>query len=236
MHSVESLIAANYARVCGQIEQACRRASRAPSEVRLVAVTKSAKIEWIQALVALGVRDLAESRPQQLADRAALVDPSVRWHLIGHLQRNKARKILPLVAWIHSVDTLALLQRLDALAGECHVRPRLLLEVNVSGEVAKDGFCPDELRANWPAICAVSQIELAGLMTMAPLSDSAEAAHSTFSGLRKLRDELAKSLPSIPLPELSMGMSGDFEVAVEEGATLVRIGSSLFEGLEPDAD
>jgi pyridoxal phosphate enzyme (YggS family) len=236
MRSVESLIAANYARVCDRIEEACRRAGRSPSDVRLIAVTKSAEVGWIKALVEIGVRDLAESRPQQLGERALLFEKSVRWHLVGHLQRNKVRKVLSVASWIHSVDTLPLLQRLDAVAGELQLRPRLLLEVNVSGETAKNGFRPNELLAAWPAIAAVSNVEIAGLMTMAPLAESADAARPIFAGLRALREDLAARSPSTALPELSMGMSGDFEAAIEEGATLVRIGTSLFEGLEHHDD
>ncbi len=231
MGSVESLIAANYARLSGRIEEACRRAGRPASDVRLVAVTKSAEIGWIEALLAMGVRDLAESRPQQLCERALLLDKSARWHLVGHLQRNKVRKVLPAASWIHSVDTLPLLRRLDAAAGELRLRPRLLLEVNVSDESAKNGFRPKELVAAWPAVTAVSNVDIAGLMTMAPWAESPEAARPVFAGLRALRDQLAASPSTAVLPELSMGMSGDFEVAVEEGATLVRIGTSLFEGL-----
>ena len=231
MDSVTSRIAANYAGVVERIAAACRRAGRAPSEVRLVAVTKSAEVAWIEALLALGARDLAESRPQRLCERAALVDPSVCWHLIGQLQRNKIRKVLPVAAWIHSVDSLPLLRRIDEIAGELGVRPRLLLEVNVSGEAAKSGFHPGELSEAWPVVAEAKHVEVAGLMTMAPLFDAPEAARPVFAGLRLFRDQLQKLNPSIGLAELSMGMSGDFEVAVEEGATMVRVGSSLFEGL-----
>jgi len=231
MESVTSRIAANYAGVVERIASACRRAGRAPSEVRLVAVTKSAEVAWIEALLALGARDLAESRPQRLYERAALVGPSVRWHLIGQLQRNKVRKVLPVAALIHSVDSLPLLRRIDEVAGELGARPRLLLEVNVSGEAAKSGFPAGELSEAWPVVAAVKNVEVAGLMTMAPLFDAPEAARPVFAGLRLLRDQLQKLDSAIQLPELSMGMSGDFEVAVEEGATLVRVGSSLFEGL-----
>jgi PLP dependent protein len=236
MGSVEARIAANYARITGRIEEACRRAGRPAGDVRLIAVTKSAEIGWIEALLPLGVRDLGESRPQQLCERALLVDKPVAWHLIGHLQRNKVRKVLAVAGWIHSVDTLLLLQRIDEIAGELGVRPRLLLEVNVSGETAKHGFEPEELAATWPALITVSHVEIAGLMTMAPWTESPEAARPVFAGLRGLRDRLRGSRPSIALPELSMGMSGDFEVAIEEGATLVRVGTSLFEGLESDGD
>jgi pyridoxal phosphate enzyme (YggS family) len=232
MGSVEARIAANYARITGRIEQACRRAGRPTGDVRLVAVTKSAEIGWIEALLALGVRDLGESRPQQLCERVLLIDKPVDWHLIGHLQRNKVRKVLGVAGWIHSVDTLPLLQRIDEIAGELGVRPRLLLEVNVSGEAAKHGFEPEELAATSPALSAVSHVEIAGLMTMAPWTESSEAARPVFAGLRALRDRLREIRSSFALPELSMGMSGDYEVAIEEGATLVRVGSSLFEGLE----
>lgn len=236
MASVESQIAANYTAVRGRIAEACRRSARHPSEVRLVAVTKSAEIGWIETLLTIGVRDLAESRPQSLCERAGLLDPSVRWHLVGHLQRNKIRKVLPLVSCIHSVDTLPLLRRLDEVAGEIGQRPRLLLEVNISGENQKNGFNPSALVDAWPAMAALSHVTIAGLMTMAPWSESPEAARPVFSGLRTVRNQLAAILPTIALPELSMGMSGDFEVAVEEGATLVRIGTSLFEGLNGSAD
>jgi pyridoxal phosphate enzyme (YggS family) len=236
MRSVESLVVDNYARVFGRMEEACRRAGRLASEVRLVAVTKSAEIGWIDALLAIGVRELAESRPQKLCERALLLDKSVRWHLVGHLQRNKVKKVLPAAHWIHSVDSLPLLRRLDEVAGELGLRPRLLLEVNVSGETAKNGFRPKELVAAWPAIEAVSHVDIAGLMTIAPWAESPEAARPVFSGLRALRDQLTAGPSTLLLPELSMGMSGDFEVAVEEGATLIRIGTSLFEGLERRRD
>lgn len=236
MSSVESIIASNLARIREQIEAACRRSGRAPASVRLVAVTKSAEVPWIRTLVALGVHDLGESRPQQLAERASLIRNNVHWHLIGHLQRNKVRKVLPLAAWIHSVDSLSLLKRLDEIAAELLVRPKVFLEVNVSGEGSKNGFRPDDLLATWPAMAQVANVEIAGLMTMAPFSDRVEDARSTFAELRALRDQLVSAAPHSALSELSMGMSGDFEVAIEEGATMVRVGTSLFEGLPGSID
>ena len=224
---------------------ACERSGRDLSGVRLVAVTKYAEWDWIRALVALGQVDLAENRPQQFVERATRLEsevgsaaegaagcerPQVRWHLIGHLQRNKVRPVLPLVSLIHSVDSLRLLERIGVLAGELGLRPRVLLEVNVSGEPSKDGFTPAELEAAWPALMASQQVELEGLMTMAPESDDPEAARPVFRELRRLRDRL-RDVSGRELPELSMGMSGDFEPAIEEGATLIRIGSRLFEGL-----
>jgi len=236
MSSVESIIASNLARIRERIDAACRRSGRAPTGIRLVAVTKSAEVSWIRTLAALGVHDLGESRPQQLAERVPLVDENVQWHLIGHLQRNKIRKVLPLVAWIHSVDSLSLLKRLDDIVVELALRPKVLLEVNVSGEGSKNGFRPVDLLATWPALAEVANVEIAGLMTMAPFSERAEDARPTFGGLRTLRDELVSAAPICSMSELSMGMSGDFEVAIEEGATIIRVGTSLFEGLPGSID
>ncbi|HET6328722.1 MAG TPA: YggS family pyridoxal phosphate-dependent enzyme [Planctomycetaceae bacterium] len=230
MTTVESRISENLARIRAGVDAACRRAGRASSDVLLVGVTKSARLEWIEALVDAGVFDLGESRPQQLLERAQEIRP-VRWHLIGHLQRNKVRKILPVVHCLHSIDSLALATRIDGLAAELDLSPRLLLEVNAAGEASKDGFAPDQLAADWTALCALSHVEIAGLMTMAPFSDEPEDSRITFRRLRELRDQLAARPGSVALPELSMGMSGDFEVGIEEGATMIRIGTNLFEGL-----
>ena len=231
-------LADNLARVRERMAAACRRAGRPVDAARLVSVTKSAPLAAVAALVELGQFDLAENRPQQLLDRAGRIGPPARWHLIGHLQRNKARKILPIVERVHSVDSLRLLETLDGLAGELALKPRVLLEVNVSGEASKGGFAPEELLAGAEAVAACRRVMVEGLMTMAPWSDDPEAARPTFAALRAFRDRLSQRLAA-PLSELSMGMSGDFEPAIEEGATLVRIGSSLFEGLtelEPPAE
>jgi pyridoxal phosphate enzyme (YggS family) len=214
---------------------ACHRVGREPASVTLVAVTKSARPDWIPALVDIGQTDLAENRPQQLVERAAQIEGPVHWHLIGHLQRNKARQILPLVSLIHSVDSLRLLTTLDQLAAGKDLQPRVLLEVNVSGEASKDGFRAIELLAAWDQIIACHHVRVEGLMTMAPLSERPDDARPTFAGLRELRDQLRTRSPAgVSLPHLSMGMSGDFEIAIEEGATLVRIGSALFEGLKEE--
>jgi hypothetical protein len=164
--------------------------------------------------------------------RQELPGLDVRWHLIGHLQRNKVRPVLPIAACVHSVDSLRLLERIDLLAAELQLRPRVLLEVNVSGEASKDGFPAAELRARSEQLGQYRHVRIDGLMTMAPYSENPESARSTFVGLRQLRDELVSSGELGGLPELSMGMSGDYEVGIEEGATIVRIGSRLFEGLE----
>ncbi len=231
--SSESRIAENYACLLQRIEAACKRSERPASAVKLVAVTKYAQVEWVQTLVRLGVRELGESRPQQLIERVPLIAAEVKWHLIGHLQRNKARRVLQSVSLIHSVDSVRLLRALDRLADELTLRPRLLLEVNISGESAKHGFSTEELVENWQTVLSLNNLQVEGLMSMAPFSDNAENARRVFRRLRELRDRLAEQSPaSVALRELSMGMSGDFEVAIEEGSTIVRIGSLLYAGVE----
>jgi pyridoxal phosphate enzyme (YggS family) len=232
MATIEAQLAANLERVRGRIRHACARAGRAPEAVTLVAVTKYAELDWVRALPALGVTDLGESRPQQLCERAELLTAAVRWHLIGHLQRNKVRRVLPLTVCVHSVDSWKLLDRIELLAAELNLRPRVLLEVNVAGEASKDGFSLDELRRGWDGVARYERAQVAGLMTMAPFLEDPAAARPVFRRLRELRDELAAQSPAgCSLPELSMGMSHDFETAIEEGATIIRVGSDLFAGL-----
>ena len=222
----------NLRRVKADIAAACARADRSAQEVTLVAVTKYAQPEWIRGLIELGVRDFGESRSQQLCERAEQLPVDIRWHFIGHLQRNKVKPALSHTALVHSVDSLRLLDRIASIAGELSLRPRVLLEVNVSGEASKDGISVAELNAQWKQFAETPHVEICGLMTMAPLADQPEAARPVFCSLRQLRDELAERSPQhVRLSELSMGMSGDFEIAIEEGATLVRIGSRLFDGI-----
>jgi pyridoxal phosphate enzyme (YggS family) len=231
-----STLQSNLNRVRERIDTACARAGRTPDEVTLVAVTKYAELDWVRALVDLGVLDLGESRPQQLVSRAQDLPKEVRWHMIGHLQRNKVDLLLPVANRLHSVDSVRLLQAIDKEAkkqqSNITATPRVLLEVNVSGEKSKDGFDPAELQSAWPEICQLDSIAIEGLMTMAPLSEDDDSARAVFRSLRLLRDQLVDACGGhLKLPDLSMGMSGDFEIGIEEGATLVRVGSSLFEGL-----
>lgn len=224
-------LAANLDAVRQRIAAACRRCERAPADVTLVAVTKYADLDWVRGLYALGLRDFGESRPQQLVERAAQFPADVRWHLIGHLQRNKAALVLPHVVTIHSVDSVRLARQISTDAGKSNLSARVLLEVNVSGEEAKDGFSAQELRAVWSELHALPHLRAEGLMTMAPLSDDMESSRPVFRALRNLRDELLQFPDRSQLSQLSMGMSGDFEVGIEEGATMIRVGSALFEGL-----
>lgn len=229
-----SQLSQNLSEVQTRIAEACARSGRDPQSVRLIAVTKSARIEWIRELIELGQINLAENRPQQLVQRAAEFPEFVHWHMIGHLQRNKVDMVWPVVQSIHAVDTRRLLERCVEVAVKSPDRaPQILLEVNISGEASKGGFDSQELLAAWPEIQWIKSPQIVGLMTMAPLTDDANIVRPVFRGLRELRDRLAElSGGTCPLPELSMGMSGDYEIAVEEGATMVRVGSRLFEGLE----
>lgn len=231
---MEQRIASNLAGIRQRIAAAARRSGREAADVTLVAVTKYVGLPETRALIAAGCQDLGESRPQQLWEKAATIEvPGLHWHLIGHLQRNKARRTLPVVWLTHSGDSLRLINDIDRLAADAGVPARILLEVNISGDETKHGFAPDEVEAALPALAALRHVAVAGLMAMAGLASDLTAARRDFASLRALRDRLRRNCPpEIVLDELSMGMSRDFEVAIEEGATLVRVGSALFEGVD----
>jgi PLP dependent protein len=215
-----------------RIQVACRRSGRNPAEVRLVAVTKSVGPEVAAVLPECGVVDLGESRPQELWRKAAAIKDQLRWHLVGHLQRNKIEPTLPLVHLIHSVDSVRLLEALEKEAVKRDLSVEGLLEVNVSREANKHGIAPEEVPGLAPVIASLKKVRVKGLMTMAALEQDAERCRPTFASLRELRDHLQTSVgPTPSLSHLSMGMSNDFEIAIEEGATLIRIGTVLFEGL-----
>ena len=223
----------NLARVREQMAAAAKRAGRDPGEVKLVGVTKYVEPPVARMLVEAGLSDLAESRPQELWTKAgALSDLKIAWHMIGHLQRNKVRRTLPLVACIHSADSLRLLEEISSEAVAQNLSTNVLLEINVSGDAAKHGLAPEEVEPLLPKIAKLPRLKIVGLMTMAALEGGPDEARCNFAALRELRDTLVPNCPSnMSLKELSMGMSGDFEIAIEEGATLVRVGSALFEGI-----
>ena len=224
-----AILSDRLASVRGSVADACRRSGRDPAEVTLVAVTKTVPPQVAAVVAELGHRDLGESRPQELWKKAAAV-PDVRWHLIGHLQRNKIDRTMPLVSLVHSVDSERLLEALDAFGRKRGQPVPVLLEVHCSREEAKGGFRPEEVPAIGDRAMSLAGISLLGLMTMAAFFDDPELCRPTFAELRDIRERL-RTGTGLPLPHLSMGMSNDFEVAVEEGATLVRVGTSLFEGL-----
>ncbi len=214
-----------------------RRASRAARKaaVRLIAVTKKSPAQWVRPLAALGAIDLGENYPQELWHKCeALADlgSSIHWHLIGHLQTNKVKKTLPLVRMIHSVDSLKLLQALDQAAAGLSDPPAVCLQINTSGEESKHGWTPEQVVRNAGSIAMCSNLPIVGLMTMAAWGTTALSARPSFVRLRELMD-LLRQETGLSLGELSMGMSGDFEAAIEEGATMVRIGTALFEGIAP---
>lgn len=220
-----TLLADRLAVVETRIRQACVRANRERDEVTLIAVTKTVSPEVAQWAYELGQHDLGENRPQELWRKGAVL-PAARWHFIGHMQRNKIDRTFPLVHLWHSVDSLRLLQAL-AKEGEAHGRPpNVLLQVNISSEGQKQGFAPEELPMLWPEVACLP-VNLLGLMGMAAYADDPEEARPAFRLLRTLREQAPW-----PLPYLSMGMSGDYEVAIEEGATHIRLGTTLFNGLE----
>lgn len=233
MPDVRQIVADNVARLHERIARACAMAGRTAESVRLVAVSKYVDTAAAALLLEAGCTTLAESRPQQLWKKAA--DPRLaeaRWHLVGRLQRNKVRRTLPLVELIHSVDSIRLLAAIDQEAASQGLQPRVLLEVNCSGDEAKQGLSPADARRFVESLDPYQHVKLRGLMTMAALEGGPDVARRNFAALRVLRDELAAvAPPNVQLAELSMGMSSDFEEAIAEGSTMVRIGSSLFEGL-----
>ncbi len=224
----------NLARVRQRIAEAAARGGRPLQTVRLVAVTKYVGVAEIEMLLAAGCWEIGESRPQDLWQKTTAIAgqraANIQWHLVGHLQRNKVRRTLPLVQWIHSVDSLRLLETLEEEARALPRRPKLLIEVNISGDAAKHGFPPHEIEPLLPKLAGLRHVQVCGLMTMAALEGGVEMARRNFSALRDLRDQLQAAAPEgLSLSELSMGMSGDFEIAIEEGASMVRVGSALFE-------
>jgi hypothetical protein len=220
-------VAANLAFIHEQIRAACLRAGRQESEVTLIAVTKTFPADRVREAFDAGQRDVGENRLQEAESKIPLLPAALRWHYIGQLQRNKVRKVLPLFAMIHSIDSLRLAQYTNEVARELGLFPRVFLQINLAGEESKAGFSIEELRASWESLLSLDRLEIVGLMTVPPAVDDAENSRPWFAALRALRDDLAHQT-NTPLPYLSMGMSGDYEVAIEEGATHVRIGSAVF--------
>lgn len=231
--STAARIAENLARVRERIASAAANAGRRPEDVQLVGVTKYVGPAEAAVLFAAGCRHLGESRPQELWNKTS--EPTLagaHWHLVGHLQRNKVRRTLPLVELVHSVDSLRLAQAINDVAANLGRAARVLLEVNCSGDVEKHGLIPDGLKELLPQLAALTHVEACGLMTMAARGGDDRVAAENFAALRELRDAAKRDCPpSVRLAELSMGMSHDFEIAIREGATIVRVGSLLFDGI-----
>ena len=223
-------IAENLAAVRGRLEQAARTAGRSPSDVRLVAISKTFPAEAVRAAYAAGQVDFGENRVQEgLQKIRETAELSCRWHLVGHLQTNKARKVAGPFAYVHSVDSLELMTRLDQAASAEQTTPSLLIQVDLAGESTKFGAPEPALPALFEAAARLQSARVVGLMLLPPFSEDPEQARPWFRRLRQIRDELARNgVPAEQLQELSMGMSHDFHVAVEEGATIVRVGTAIF--------
>jgi len=214
-----------------RVSDACARSGRNPDEVRIVVVTKTVGIDVINELIRLGVNDIGENRVQDAMPKMAAVrqrpdPPAVTFHMIGHLQTNKAAQAVRTFDVIHSIDSIRAAEAVSRAADAQHKLMPILLEANVSGEESKYGLNPDAARASAPQIAVLPAVRLDGLMTMAPLGASERTIRPVFRGLRELRDQIASQC-GIALPHLSMGMSQDYEIAIEEGATMVRVGTAI---------
>jgi PLP dependent protein len=224
---MEDEIRLNLEEVRRRMAVACVRVGRAPEEVELIAVSKTFPVECLREALAAGQRVFGESRQQEAQPKMEALPSSVCWHFIGRVQRNKVRKLVGVFDMLHAVDSLRLAAYIDGVAEEFGVFPKLFLQVNVGGEESKGGFEPEVLRSELEGVLRLKRLEVCGLMCIPPVEREAEASRKWFVALRELRDELERSF-GVPLRGLSMGMSGDYEVAIEEGATHVRVGSAIF--------
>lgn len=224
MGSDNSRLRVNLGVLQERVERACEKSARPRSSVRLIAITKTHPVETIQELIDLGVNNIGENRVQEIEEKVPLLRGDFTVHMVGHLQTNKVAHLIPHVKWIQSIDREKLISRIEF----CHKETSklsALVEVNTSKEAAKSGCMPQECRALCERVAASKAMEFCGLMTIGPLNGSESEVRESFSSLRRLSETCCDLAPAM---ELSMGMSGDFEVAIEEGATLVRIGTALF--------
>src|SRR5437667_9484848 len=220
-------VSENLERVREQIARAAAKVGRAASDVELVAITKTHPAEKVREAIEAGQNLFGESRAQEARAKIPELPSKVRWHFVGHLQKNKIRHALPLFELFHGVDSLALAQEMNRIAADEGMHPRVLLEVNVAGEGSKFGFSPDKLREQMEELLALQRLSILWLMTITRLADKAEASRRYFVELCQFRDRLQTEF-HVDLPQLSMGMTQDFPIAVEEGATLVRVGTAIF--------
>jgi pyridoxal phosphate enzyme (YggS family) len=223
-------IASNLSDVKARIDRAAREAGRHPRDVRLLAVSKTFGVDAVREAYAAGQRDFGENKVQEALQKIeTTADIEIRWHLIGHLQSNKARKAAPAFAAIHSIDSIDLLRRIDAAAAEEGASPDVFIQVDLAGETTKFGASEDEALPIAKAAIHCRAARLRGLMLLPPWSDDPERARPYFRRLRELRDRLIeRGVDKALLADLSMGMSHDFEVAIQEGATIVRVGTAIF--------
>lgn len=224
---MSEMIAQRYAEIRERVERACARVGRDPHDVTIIGVTKTKPAATVREAAEAGIGDVGENYAQELAAKHEELGDIVRWHYIGSLQRNKVKLVAPYVAMIHAVDSERLGAEIDRHAEQLGRRIPVLLQVNTSGEESKHGVAPEEATELARALTALPGLELRGLMTLAAFLDDPEQVRPMFRLLRLTRDRIETEL-GISLPELSMGMTNDFEVAVEEGATMVRVGTAIF--------
>ena len=210
-----------------KMAEAAGKAERPLEGIELIAVSKTQSPEAIMEVIDAGQLLLGESKVQEAKVKLPLVPSRARWHLIGHLQSNKVRQALPIFERIHSIDSLDLARDVNRIAAELGLFPKILLEVNMAGEGSKHGFKPEALRACMEELLTLDRVAIDGLMAIPPFASESESSRKYFVALRELRDRLSGEF-RVPLPELSMGMSGDFCVAIEEGSTMVRVGTAIF--------
>lgn len=220
-------VAENLEDVREQIAHAAAKAERTAGDIELVAITKTHRAERVREAIEAGQTLFGESRVQEARAKIPELPSNVRWHFVGHLQKNKIRHALPLFELFHGVDSLALAQEINRVAADEGMHPRVLLEVNVAGEGSKFGFSPDKLREQMEELLPLPRLSILGLMCIPPIAEEAEASRRYFVQLRELRDRLQTEF-RVDLAQLSMGMTQDYPVAVEEGATLVRVGTAIF--------
>jgi pyridoxal phosphate enzyme (YggS family) len=219
----------NLHRIRERIEAAAKRAKRNPKEIRLLAVTKGVESARIREAIAAGTIVLGENRLQEALSKVHFLGPGVKWHFIGHLQTNKVRQSIGMFELIHSIDSVRLAREVSAAAERLEIRQPVLVQVNLSGEKSKFGLAAEEVEPAIREMAGLSGIAIQGLMTIPPFSSNPEDSRGYFRRLRRLASEISQQgLEGVTMGELSMGMSDDFEVAVEEGATLVRIGTAIF--------
>ena len=222
-------IAANYARVRDQVATAAQRCGRRPEDITIVCAAKTKGPEAVRTALAAGATDIGENYVQEAREKIAFVPQPVRWHLIGHLQRNKAKEAIRLFHLIHSLDSIILAQELYRQVVKLGTTVRTLIEVNLGGEHTKSGIAPEQLEALLTAIRVLPAVHVEGFMTIPPPGPDAEASRPYFRALARLREQYARHQSSnIELRELSMGMTDDYQVAIEEGATIIRIGRAIF--------
>ncbi|MCI7814254.1 MAG: YggS family pyridoxal phosphate-dependent enzyme [Robinsoniella sp.] len=223
------MVRENLREVQHNVLQACMRAGRDPREVTLIAVSKTKPVSLIEEAYDEGIRDFGENKPQELKEKYEVMADDIHWHMIGHLQRNKIKYVIERACLIHSVDSVRLAEAIEEEAAKRERMVSILLEVNIAREESKFGFLQEEVEEAVKIIAKMPHLHIEGLMTIAPFVDNAEENRVHFKNLRKLSVDIAqKNIDNVSMRKLSMGMTGDYEVAIEEGATLVRVGTGIF--------